>query len=296
MPELLIPPQNYDERWAQPNMFRDAFGGLSDAQWRQVLLRSIREPEIDGVAFPRFPDADFQTLIHGTANEEAIDEAFRFFLFVKAQVGEQYLRPSARFLDFGSGWGRMLRPYLRYFDLSNIYAFEPHRLFLTVARSLNPHVTFLAGEFLPNRRIPRHMFDLIVGYSIFSHLSHVSTSAWLREIAELLNPGGCAVFTTWGERFIAQLISEKARLDAGHAIHWYYQYVLEKLGDPTALREHYQAGKFVWIRSGADENYGETLLSRQALQRILTEQGLPLEIVAFDTQSLPQDAFVLRRL
>jgi SAM-dependent methyltransferase len=271
-------------------------GGLSDADWRDVLLRSIHEPIIEAVPFPRFPDVDFQTRIHGTANEVAVDEAFRFFSFVKGQVGEHHLRPSARFLDFGSGWGRMLRPYMRHYDLANIYAFEPTRLFLTVARTLNPHVNFLGGEFLPNGRIPRHMFDLIVGYSIFSHLSPNSTAVWLREMAELLNPGGFAVFTTWGQRFVDQLIAERKRLDAGQEIHWYYQFVLQHIGDPNQLRDHYASGKFIWIKSGdVLPNYGETLLSRPALERILREQGLPLEIVAFDTESLAQDAFVLRR-
>lgn len=296
MPKLEIPPLNYDERLGRANLFRETFGGLSDEQWRQVLLRSVREPVIDGVAFPRLPDREMQSRLHGSADEAALNEAFQFFQFVKASVGETYLRPSARFLDFGTGWGRMLRPYLRYFDLSNMYAFEPNRLSLTVARSLNPHVTFLSGDYMPNRSIPRHMFDLIVGYSIFSHLSHHSTQVWLREVAELLNPGGVAVFTTWGERFINQLVSEKARLDAGQEIHWYYQFVLEKVGNPLALREHYRAGKFVWIRSLDNENYGETLLSPAALNRILVEHGLPLELVKFDASSLPQDAFILRRL
>ncbi|RAK52000.1 class I SAM-dependent methyltransferase [Phenylobacterium deserti] len=296
MPELTIPPIHYDERLSHPNLFRAHFGKLSDAEWLAVLQRSVHEAEIDGVPFPRFPDVDLQMRIHGTANEVAVEEAFRFFSFVKTTVGEQSLRPEARFLDFGSGWGRMLRPYLRYFDLANIYAFEPNRLFLTIARSLNPHVTFLAGEYLPNRRIPRHVFDLIVGYSIFSHLSHHSTAVWLRETAELLTTGGHAVFTTWGERFIDGLIAAAEQLANGEEIHWYYQFVLEKVGDPRALREHFHKGKFIWIRSQENENYGETLISRTALELILKEHALPLEIVKFDTTSLPQDAFVLRRL
>jgi len=296
MPELVFPPLNYDDRLVQPNIFRATFGGLSDEAWRNVLLRSVREPEIEGVAFPRFPDADLQSRIHGNSNEDAIREAFQFFSFVKQQVGEQRLRPEARFLDFGSGWGRMLRPYMRYFDLSNIYAFEPNRLFVTIARSLNPHVNFLSGEFLPNRRIPRHMFDLIVGYSIFSHLSYNSSVAWLRETAELLNPDGIAVFTTWGERFIDLLSVTKSQMEEGGNVHWYHQFVVEKVGDPNALRTHYESGKFVWIRSNEDDLYGETLLSRVALQKIIKNHALPLEVVAFDAKSLAQDAFLLRRL
>lgn len=296
MKKSSLPPINYDERFAQPNIFRDVFGSLSDAEWAKVLVRSIHEPEIDGVTFPRFPDVDLQNRIHGTTEALAIQEAFQFFQFVKARVGKQHLRPSARFLDFGSGWGRMLRPYLRYFDLVNIYAFEPNPIFVTVARSLNPYVTFLTGEFLPNRRIPRHMFDLIVGWSIFSHLSRKSTTLWLKEMSELLNPGGLAVFTTWGSRFIDELSTTKAKLEAGQEVHWYQHSVLDKVGDPAALRKHFDEGRFIWIKYTDDDDYGDTILSQVALQRILTENAIPLEIASFDTFSLPQDAFILRRL
>lgn len=288
----------HDERLAQdPNVFRTAFAELSDDEWRRLLQRSVRESELGGVCFPRLPDSDTQRRIHGAVNEDAIEEAFRFFLFVKERIGERFLRPSAKFLDFGAGWGRTLLPFMRYFDLANIYAYEPNRLFLTLARSLNPHVCFLGGEYMPNGgRIPRRMFDLIVGYSVFAHLSRNSAAAWLREIAEALNPGGVAAFTTQGERFIDQLAAEKAQLKAGDDVSETSRRILQGLSDPDSLREPYRAGKFIWMRSRNDAAYGDVLMGRAALQQILSEQALPLKIVAFDTVSLPQDAFLLRRL
>lgn len=291
------PPIRYDEtRLSHPNIFREKFGALSDADWLAVLKRSVQEPVIDDVDFPRFPDPNLQSLIHGNSSEQAIEEAFGFYLFIRSRLEPQLkLGPGARMLDFGCGWGRMLRPFMRHYDLQDIYGYEPSRMFCTIAREMNPYVCFLNGEYLPNRRIPRNAFDLIVGYSVFSHLSPLAAASWLREVAEMLNPGGFAVFTTWGERFLTYLMSEKARLDAGQDIHWYHKFVLSKFGDLEHLLARYRAGEFLWIDMDQTPLYGEAYLGPEPLQRLISDHLLPLEVVEFDNSTLAQDAFILRR-
>jgi len=291
------PPIRYDEqRLASPNVFRETFGHLGDDGWLDVLKRSVHDPVIDDVDFPRFPDANLQSLLHGSVGEQAIEEAFAFYAFIRARLGSELkLGASARMLDFGCGWGRMLRPFMRHYDLADIYGFEPSRLFCTVARQLNPYVCFLNGEHLPNRRIPRHAFDLIIGYSVFSHLSQHAAALWLREMAELLNPGGFAVFTTWGDRFLTQLASEKTRLDAGEEIHWYYKWALGKFGDIEAVLARHRAGEFIWIDTGQTRLYGEAFLGPEPLGMLIADHMLPLQVTAFDTNALPQDVFILRR-
>jgi SAM-dependent methyltransferase len=296
--EIWLPPVRYDEKRLQhPNIFREVFGRLSDAEWLEVLKRSTREPTIQDVDFPRFPDPDLQSLIHGNSAEEAVEEAFRFYLFIRSQIGPLLkLETGARLLDFGSGWGRMLRPFMRHYDLVDIYAYEPSRLFCTIARELNPYVCFLNGEYLPNRRIPRDSFDLIIGYSVFSHLSAHAASLWLREMAELLRPGGFAVFTTWGERYLRYLISERARVEAGEQVHWHLKFTFSKFGNVSEILERYVAGEFIWIDMGHTPLYGAAFLGLGPLRRLITENALPLEIVLYEDRTLFQDAFILRRI
>lgn len=291
----LSPAGQKEDRLAHPNIFRETFGSRSDAEWLAILQRSVREPVIEDIGFPRFPDPKLQSIIHGNDSEQAIQEAFRFYSFIRSQLGDRLkLGPGERMLDFGSGWGRMLRPFMRHFDLADIYGFEPTRMFCTVARELNPYVCFLGGEYLPNRRIPRDAFDLIIGYSVFSHLSPHAASLWLREVAELLRPGGFAVFTTWGERFLTHLVAEKARLEAGAKIHWYHELNLQRFGDVEGMVKRCRAGQFVWVDVG-DPMFGEAFLGPAPLRALISENLLPLEIVTFDARSLPQDAFILRR-
>lgn len=43
------------------DVFLRRFGGLADAQWLQLLIRSCPEPTIEGVEFPSFPAPSLQT-------------------------------------------------------------------------------------------------------------------------------------------------------------------------------------------------------------------------------------------
>ncbi len=104
----------------------------------------------------------------------------------------------------------------------NFVKSDGRNLFLcALSRILNPYVTFFSGAFVPTDSLPYQFFDLVVGWSIFSHLSPSSASLWLREAARIIVPGGCCVFTTWGDRFLRRLKNESVAREAGKEIHWY---------------------------------------------------------------------------
>lgn len=278
------------------NIFRDVFGRLADEEWLEVLKRSATEPRIDDVLFPGFPAEDIQMGLHGSAGAAALDEAFAFYRYIKAQLGDTAsFAPGARLLDFGCGWGRMIRPFLRDFNLCDIYGYEPNPVNCFAARAANPFVSILSGEYLPNRRIPRDTFDLMTGYSVFSHLSPHAIALWLRETADVLRPGGHAVFTTWGLRFLDYLLAEKSRMDAGEDIHWYARHSIARLGDLEDIRKRYMAGALVWVDLGISPLYGETFMGSGAIQQVIRDNLLPLDLIVFDTEAIPQDVFILQR-
>ncbi len=278
-----------------PNIFRDKFSSLPDEKWKDVWVSTKNGTSVSGVEFPTIPDQDLQMLVHGSASwETSIAEAFSFYGFIKkhADVGDL---KSRRFLDFGCGWGRMTRPFHRDFDLDKMFGFEPNLLYATLARSLNPYVTILSGGYAPDGSIPRNWFDLVVGWSIFSHLSHSSLRQWLREIAEILRPGGVGAFTTWGLRYLRRLEREKKELESGKELHWYARKCIEGAGDLAARIAEYERNEFVWFSFTDSKTYGEAFISEQFLRRLIADEALPLTVVAFDTSSLSQDAFVIRR-
>src|SRR5690606_24492665 len=103
-----------------------------------------------------------------------------------------------RLLDFGTGWGRMLRPFMRDLPLDNIYGYESLSWFAQTARSLNPYVATIGGPATPPIPFATASFDLVTSWSVFSHLPEHLLRAWLEEFARILRPGGLVVFTAWG--------------------------------------------------------------------------------------------------
>jgi len=279
------------------NVFREVFGALSDEDWCEILVRSINEPTIEGVQFPSFPEEELQNHIHGNFGSSSLMEARDFFKFVKENTyksGENVR--GMRLLDFGTGWGRMIRPYMRDFEFVNLYGFEPDFLFCTLARALNPYINVFSGTFSPTGHLPEKYFNLVVSYSIFSHLSPVSAKLWLKELARILVPGGWCVFTTWGSRFLKRLQMEAAQRDAGEEIHWYSSQCIKAAGAIDQRVAEYERGDFVWFTGTESLLYGEAFVGQPALKRLLAQNDIPFAISLFDDISLYQDVYVLTRL
>lgn len=299
---LTAPPMNFDERLGRsPNVFADIFGALDDAAWLRTLVASLQTRVIEGVEFPPFPPEELQNRLHGTDGEVALHAAANFYRWVKGQglAGpEVRWPPQAHMLDFGTGWGRILRQFLRDFPLANIIGFEPNGAFATIARGHNPHVAILSGSNLPPLPLRDGLIHLITGYSVFSHLSLASARAWIGEFARVLAPGGAAVLTTWGLRFLDRLVQadEKMRRGEGEQVHWYTRICVERAGDLAARIAECRRGEFVFLSPYPAASYGEAFLPETVIARIIAEDRLPLAVETYDDKTLEQDVFVLRRL
>jgi SAM-dependent methyltransferase len=296
-PHVAVPRIDIDSRLADSNIFADVFGSLTPGEWVETLVRSIDERVIDGVEFPGFPSPEFQSQLHGHFGRYSLLEAAAFYDFVRAHglTGpEAAWFGKGHLLDFGAGWGRITRLFLRDFPLRHIIGYEPSNRFCSVARSNNPFVSYLSGGYLPDGMIPDARFDLVVAWSVFSHLSPKSARAWLAEIQRVTRPGAAIVMTTWGRRFLDRLQRERAMLANGQDIHWYSKVCLNACGDLEARIEEYDRGAFVWFTGGQSDLYGEAFLGEGALRSLLADCAPRLSLTVFDTGSLAQDAFVLR--
>jgi SAM-dependent methyltransferase len=307
VPDHLLPRVNYYRfvPYDGGNVFRKKFGRLSDDAWCQLLVRSIDEPVMDEVQFPLFPDNELQDRVHGSHGADAFADAAAFFKFVKAHTYQTSANaPGKRLLDFGCGWGRMVRPFMRDFEFADLYAFEPDFVLCAVARTLNPYVTFLPGAFLrkwsldyePIGNLPEQFFDLMIGWSIFSHLAPEFAARWLAEAARVVVPGGSCVFTTWGDRFLQWLNVLAADQAAGKEIHWYHALCIAAGGSIEQRLAEYRRGDFVWFGGLRSASYGEAFISETALKNLIAQHDLPFRIKIFDKETLAQDAFVLERL
>lgn len=173
---------------------------VSDANWLAFNL----DPKISTIKLPALPDPQTQIRFTGQAGRPNLQQAFDFYNFVSNHLppdsGAQY-----RIVDFGGGWGRVLRFFLR--DVA------PERLALSdcltdaieCARSLNPPYKIFQNDVNPPLVFADNSVDAFVAFSVFSHLNEKSARSWLADFARSLVGGGKVVITTRGPHHIKRM-------------------------------------------------------------------------------------------
>lgn len=281
---------------AGKNPFAEQFGDLSATDWEARLAASIGQRVVDGVTFPEFPTDDVQMGMHGTVSRQSVTGAMNYYraIVAHAESGGSPITGNCRLLDFGTGWGRMLRPFMRDLPLENLYGVEPNPWFCMLARGLNPYVNLIKSEYGPPLPIRSGFFNAVTAWSVFSHLGEKMARAWLHEFHRVCAPGARLYLTTWGERFFQLLEDARNRRAAGHSIHFYHGIVLDALGGDTATPlAAYRKGEFVFVPSQGTDTYGETWISPACMEKLIP---LGMRLVAHDVTSLSQDMFVIERV
>jgi SAM-dependent methyltransferase len=200
---------------------RAAFSGLDDAAWLTILKRSLDAHTIDGVRLPGFPPDEMQIRTVGQANDAALDEAFNFYVFVKGAC-ERYgveLAPASRILDFGIGWGRIARFFLKDIEPDGLFGVDVDAELISVSRATGVPATIAHVD--PRGSMPYHdaMFKLVTAYSVFTHLPEPIQDTWLTEIGRTLAPGGLFVATVLPPRaleLVATIDPEDPAAHFGH--------------------------------------------------------------------------------
>jgi SAM-dependent methyltransferase len=130
------------------------------------------------------------------AMQVAIGSQFKAFGIVERQILIQYgLQPDGYVIDVGCGSGRLAKPLSEY--LRGPYlGIDIVPELLDYARDLvaRPDWRF---EVAPGLTIPerKERADTVCFFSVFTHLLHEQSFAYLQEARRVLKPGGCIVFS-----------------------------------------------------------------------------------------------------
>ncbi len=249
-------------------LFR-TFRDRSDQDWLDILVSSLRIPEIEGVAMPGFPDENLQRGMHGHCGEVSLHEAHAFFREIKAYAAYAG-RPIAahrRLFDFGCGWGRTLRLFMKDIRPENLFGSDPTSHFLTAARRCNHALSFLSCDIAPPTLLAPESMDYVISWSVFSHLDEFLSLRWIEEFARLLKPGGLLMLTTQSRRFIAFCAEQRMRRASGIRLeHGWYEACADSFIDESHENARYEAGHFLHAASIARPNlqshYGEAIIPR----------------------------------
>jgi SAM-dependent methyltransferase len=105
----------------------------------------------------------------------------------------------ATMLDWGCGCGRMAIHFRNLANIENIFGCDIDLEAVTWCRDNIREARFDVIDPYPPTGYPDNYFDLIIGNSVFTHLSRDVQIVWLREMQRILSPGGLFLASVHGE-------------------------------------------------------------------------------------------------
>ncbi|MCW5850216.1 MAG: methyltransferase domain-containing protein [Anaerolineae bacterium] len=159
---------------------------------------------LDGEAEPSFPypPPDLVFRVVGAAgldyflqSGQMTEEDFRLAL---ADVGKTYAAFEAIY-DFGCGSGRVLRWVRAAAPHARLYGSDIDIPAITWLRRALPDVDVRVNNYLPPLPFRDGLFDLVLGFSVLTHLDETYQDAWLAELHRVTRPGGLLLLTVHGE-------------------------------------------------------------------------------------------------
>lgn len=278
-------------------------GDISDGEWLDLLDRSLDGSDVDGARYPTFPDDETQKNFVGQSRRDALAEAVRFERYVLDAMAQVQAPATAdcTVVDFGCGWGRITRSLLRDFQPSKVIGVDPLASMVAACRDwfAPSEVRFEVTNSWPPLPLPNDSVDLVVAYSVFSHLPEQLAKAWIADFARVLKPGGIVVATTQPRSFIE--LCEQMRTDPKYteSDFLWYKYLASSFVDTDDAYGRFDAGEFLHVANGGGEELPESLYGDSLFSGAYIEQSWAhlLDLVRYDDQpgEIQQAVFVLQK-
>lgn len=242
-----------------------AFSGFSDEAWLWANTQGLRRTRTLRSVLPGLPSEDVQFHFTGSAGDVTLREGWSIYRLIKECYSKHSrfpLAPTTSVLEFGCGWGRITRFFLKDVAPSSLHGIDCSAEMIDLCRSTNSWATFDVVDVLPPTNTPAESVDLVYAYSVFSHLSEESHDRWLDEFQRILRPGGILIVSTRPRAFIelcAWLRSgEAAASPASHLVS------AGAFVDTKAALASYDKGVYSFsYRSELDPpHFGEACISR----------------------------------
>ncbi|MDF9661347.1 class I SAM-dependent methyltransferase, partial [Bacillus cereus] len=113
------------------------------------------------------------------------------------------LNKESKVLDFGCGWGRIIRFLFKDASDQNLLGIDVDPAMITLCNeTLGRGIYKTASPHPPVEFISDNSLDIIFAYSVFSHLSEATAENWVKEFSRVLRPGGIFIATTQARYFL----------------------------------------------------------------------------------------------
>jgi SAM-dependent methyltransferase len=233
------------------------FAGIDDDTWVWLQSSGARRFRSIRRLLPELPPPELQRQITAQAGQPNMWAGIRFVRLLNRFAAEQGQQlGELEILDFGCGWGRILRLLERDVAPWRMWGVDVSEDLVRISREVNPKIPVLWGKPLPPSPLAGSSFDLIYAQSVFSHLDEEAHRAWMDEFVRLLRPGGFVVLTT----FSRNQILTAARKRAGGNVDFSAPGVHHAFPDTAAALAAFDAGQFCHSSTGHDTlaHYGSS--------------------------------------
>jgi SAM-dependent methyltransferase len=288
----------------------EVFGGVSDDFWLWLNTKAPRIRADLADVLPMIPvDEEAQLGVVCLKGDECLKHAFSVYKAFKG-IFEKYngrLSSCEAILDFGCGWGRVTRFFLREVEPSRLWGIDSDGNFIEMGKQTNKWCRFERVDPLPPTHFSTNQFDFIFSYSVFSHLCEDMHAKWLSEFARILKPGGLFIATTWGRDFIEAVDAFRREYpssvpDAVTAP--YFRKLLTLFRDKEHFLSKYDSGGYCfnaygpwdepWTVAWLSETLGETCIPKAYVAAHWTKEFTLLDFVD-DREVCDQNVIVVRK-
>ncbi len=177
-----------------------------------------------------------------------------------------------KILDWGCGPGRIVRHLPELLPHASVYATDYNGVYVKWCDENLKNIQVSLNNIDPPTSYENSFFDVVIGISIFTHLTEQNHFAWIDELTRIIRPGGIAFLTTQGESYSSKLLPlEKIKFDNGQLV------TREKIREGNRLFSAFQPPLF--------------------FQQLIKEKFEVVEFISSGTDSTApvQDIWVLKR-
>ena len=275
----------------------ELFKAATDDFWLWLNTEGYRKNLQLQQMLPALPSDYFQLAVASLTGDETLKRAFAVYKLFRTLI-EKHHKPLSdcdALLDFGCGWGRITRFFLKDIDGQKLWGIDQWKELVEQAQQLTQRCRFLHVEQDPPTEFSNDMFDVVFSYSVFSHIDEDQHKRWLAEFKRILKPGGLVIATTWERDHIPFLETVCAQQTSSWEDH-YNRAIAERFPGAEKALADYDAGKFFHIDLGYPTfpTYGETCIPKKY---VYTEWAKLFEVLDYidDRTVCQQDVIVARK-
>jgi 2-polyprenyl-3-methyl-5-hydroxy-6-metoxy-1,4-benzoquinol methylase len=163
------------------------------------LMLNIPEnfPEVRSLLPTMAPD-QIQKNWNGSSGYDLLLQSCAFMRTLECGINRYSGRSldNTKVLDFGCGWGRLLRLLYKFTAPENIYGCDPWDKSLEICRESGITANLALSDYLPETLpFPGVTFDFIYSYSVFTHLSERAALAAVTACRKHIADDGLLVIT-----------------------------------------------------------------------------------------------------